>query len=646
MSILTLHNLAKYYGAQDVFRGISASIARGDKVALVGPNGAGKTTLIRILLGLEEPTEGSVARARDVTIGYLPQHPEFDSDQTVYGEMLRLFAHLQRQQQALEALAQEMAAHPTSDGVIERYAEAEHRFEAEGGYEYEQRIQRVLSGLGFGPETYAWPISVLSGGQVTRALLARLLLEEPELLVLDEPTNYLDLAALEWLESYLVAWKRSLLVISHDRYFLDHVVSRIWDLNHGTIETYRGNYSAYLVQREDRRLRQEREYQAQQESIAKTEEFIRRYKAGQRSKEAQGRLTRLERLERVEAPPEEHQIRLRLTTNLRSGDKVLMSEGVTIGYTTQPDAPTAPTGERPMVHRLFESGPILVERGDRVALLGANGSGKTTFLRTVLQQLAPLEGSIRLGASVKIGYLPQKQDWLDPDKTVLDQVMDASRCTIEEARTLLGRYLFTGDDVFKRTGNLSGGEQSRVALALLALNGANLLFLDEPTTHLDVASQEILQDVLVRFRGTILFVSHDRYLIDALATHVYWIEDGRLHTLEGNYTEWVTLRREAVLNKSAQENDGGREYGERRRQQREVKRSQRRKVERLDQVEAEIERLESELAAKSGQLERASAAQDVGRVHALGHEYKELEAALALRLRDWESLAEEPDDDA
>ncbi|MBN1401399.1 MAG: ABC-F family ATP-binding cassette domain-containing protein, partial [Anaerolineae bacterium] len=383
MSILAVQNLGKYYGAQDVFNNLNLSIARGDKIALVGPNGAGKTTLIRIMLGLESPSEGQVQRAFNLRIGYLPQQPEFRSSETLYGEMLSVFAGLRAQGRQLQALAEEMAAAPDSETVMERYAQAEQRFELAGGYEYEQRIQRVLSGLGFGPETYPWPIALLSGGQVTRALLAKLLLEDPELLVLDEPTNYLDLDALEWIEAYLVEWPHSLVVISHDRYFLDRVVSRVWDLNHGTVETYRGNYSHFAAQREDRHLRRQRAYEAQQAFIAKTEDFIRRYKAGQRTREAQGRETRLARLERVEAPQSDRHIRLRLTTDLRSGDNVVMSDGALIGYRTPP---AAIEGGRSSdeTFPLFDTGQFLIQRGDRVALLGANGSGKTTFLRTLL----------------------------------------------------------------------------------------------------------------------------------------------------------------------------------------------------------------------------------------------------------------------
>ncbi len=636
MSILSAQNLAKYFGAQDVFREISVDLARGDKVALVGPNGTGKTTLLRILLGLEEPSEGSVTMARGIRVGYLPQHAELVSDHTLYEEMLHVFDDLRRQQEALLTLAEEMAHAPNPQEVMERYAAAEQRFELAGGYEYEARIRRVLGGLGFSEEMYTWPVAVLSGGQVTRALLARLLLQEPDLLVLDEPTNYLDLSALEWLEGYLQALPQTLLVVSHDRRFLDKVVTRIWELDRGRLERYRGNYSRYVQQREERRERQRREYDAQQEEIARTEEFIRRYKAGQRSREAAGREKRLARVERIAAPETERRMRLRLSTTLRSGDRVLISEqGVAVGYRTRPDA--GQDGGQP--HLLFRSGPLLVERGQCVALLGPNGSGKTTFLRTLLGETELLGGDLRLGASVKIGYLSQTQHELDPDRTVMQQVMAAGRFEIEPARALLARYLFTGDEIDKRVGDLSGGEQSRLALALLSIVGANLLILDEPTTHLDVASQEILQDVLTDFSGTILLVSHDRFLIDALATHVWAVRGGWLHQYEGNYSAYLLQEAErqaqaAMAVERLNASDAGRRI------ERPAGGEERKRRMEMEALEREIEALEREINETEHLLSQASNAQDGDRVRELSIGYHDLQASLAQRLERWEEMAE------
>jgi len=636
MSILSAQNLAKYFGAQDVFREISVDLARGDKVALVGPNGTGKTTLLRILLGLEEPTEGSVTMARGLRFGYLPQHAELVSNHTLYEEMLHVFDDLLRQQQALLTLAEEMAHASDPLEAMERYAAAEQRFELGGGYEYEAHIRRVLGGLGFSEEMYTWPIAVLSGGQVTRALLARLLLQEPDLLVLDEPTNYLDLSALEWLEGYLQALPQTLLVVSHDRRFLDKVVTRIWELDRGRLERYRGNYSRYVQQRQERRERQRREYEAQQEEIARTEEFIRRYKAGQRSREAAGREKRLARVERIEAPETERRMRLRLSSTLRSGDRVLISEqGVAVGYRTRPDAGQ----DDGQPHLLFRSGPLLVERGHCVALLGPNGSGKTTFLRTLLGETELLGGDLRLGASVKIGYLSQTQHELDPDRTVMQQVMAAGHFEVEPARALLARYLFTGDEIDKRVGDLSGGEQSRLALALLSIVGANLLILDEPTTHLDVAAQEILQDVLTDFSGTILLVSHDRFLIDVLATHVWAVRGGWLHQYEGNYTAYLMQEAERQAQAAlAAERESAPETG--RRNERPAGGQERKRRVEMEALEREIEALERELDETEHLLSQASNAQDGDRVRELSIGYHDLQASLAERLAHWEEIAE------
>ncbi len=534
MSLLVATGLSKAFGALDVFAGVDVRIEAGDRIGFVGANGAGKTTLLRILAGVEAPTAGDVARKRGLTVGYLPQDPPPAGAETLHGAMLRVFDGLRAQGAALTELEHRLAdvadrSNGDYDALLAEYGHAQAAFEIAGGYTYETRIRQVLGGLGFNEDEHGKQMAHLSGGERTRALLAQLLLTEPDLLLLDEPTNHLDLEAVEWLEEKLLHWPGAIVVVAHDRYFLDKVATRVWDMNYGVVETYRGNYSAFHGQREMRRERQRREWESQQEFVAKTEDFIRRNLAGQRTKEAQGRRTRLERFlhdEAIDRPQDQKMIRLGLTTQIRSGDLVMATKDLAVGY------------ERP----LFHCPDVEVRRGDRVALIGPNGAGKTTLLKTILGQLKPLGGRVRFGASVEVGYLAQAQAGLDPDETVLDAILDVQNLPISQARNFLGQFLFSGDDVFRTIGTLSGGQRSRVALARLTLHGANLLLLDEPTNHLDLDTQEILEQVLRQFPGTILLVTHDRYLVQALASHIWRVAGDELSAYKGNYEAYLRQR--------------------------------------------------------------------------------------------------------
>ncbi|HEY63166.1 MAG TPA: ABC-F family ATP-binding cassette domain-containing protein [Caldilineae bacterium] len=628
MSLLIARDLAKSYGALDVFQDVNVRIERGDRIGLVGPNGQGKTTLLKVLAGIEPPTTGEVMRARSLRVGYLPQIPPDPGSRTLYADLLDIFHDLREQAEALRSLERRMAQ--TSDEeelerLLTRYGKLQAQFEWAGGYEYEFRIRRVLSGLGFEEAEFHQPLSHLSGGERTRALLARLILEEPDLLLLDEPTNHLDLDAIEWLEETLLQWKGALVVVAHDRYFLDRVATRIWEMNHGRVTAYRGHYSHYVVQREQRLEHQRREWEKQQEYIAKTEAFIRRYKAGQRSREARGRLRRLERFKRQEAierPKEDPRIRLEITTDLRSGDLVMATEGLVVGYD-----PAAP---------LFRCPDVEIRRGQTVALIGPNGAGKTSFVRTILGEIPPLEGKIRLGASVKVGYLAQGLANLKPDQSALEAILEvAPDLTPEQARRFLGWFLFSGDAAFQTIGTLSGGQRSRVALARLSLLGANFLILDEPTHHLDIESQEILQEVLARFPGTVLLVTHDRYLVEALATHVWELRDGRLQTYEGGYRAYLAQR--AVGQESAPSDDSGRgrKDRERRKLERRQQQEERRQRERIAALEEEIVALEAELARLGEAIERAGREQRTEEVKELGLKYASAERRLEELMEQW-----------
>lgn len=636
MSLLIASGLAKSYGALDVFEQVEVRVEHGDRIGLVGPNGQGKTTLLKILAGLEPPSAGTVRRARGLRLGYLPQDPPPPGTRTLYAELLDVFAGLQAQGEALRALEQQIEKATDEaklERLLEQYGELQSRFELAGGYRYELRIRQVLSGLGFQEEDHHRPLAHLSGGQRTRALLARLLLEEPDLLLLDEPTNHLDLEAMEWLEETLLQWKGALVVVAHDRYFLDRVVTRIWELAHGRLEIYRGNYSHCIIQRQERLKAQRRLWEKQQEYLAQTEEFIRRYMAGQRSREARGRLRRLERFkaeELIERPREQPHIRLDIASRIRSGDLVLATKDLMIGYD-----PAAP---------LFRCPDLEIRRGHTVALIGPNGAGKTTFLKTILGEIPPLRGRIRIGASVEMGYLAQAQVGLDPRQTVLDAILEvAPRLTIEEARRFLGRFLFTGDDAFQTIGTLSGGQRGRIALARLALKGANFLILDEPTNHLDLDSQEALQDVLSRFPGTILLVTHDRYLVQALATHIWELRGGELYIYEGGYSAYLAQRAaereipQATMTIS-RPSSSAQEARERMRKERRQRQAQRRRAERAAALEREIQALELELARLASAIDAASQQQALAQVQQLGVQYTATEARLYQLMEEWGSL--------
>lgn len=629
MSLIVGRDLARYYGEFEVFKNISFSIEHGDRIGLVGPNGEGKTTLLRLISGHDEPTSGTLQYKRGLRLGYLPQDPPLLEDTTLWQFVQAAFADLLDMERELAELAEQLAAGSSAAAVLEHYSGLQAEFERRQGYTYEARMRAVLTGLGFGQEQFQTPLAHLSGGQRTRALLAHLLLEEPDLLLLDEPTNHLDLQAVEWLEGWVQGFRGGLVVVSHDRFFLDAVTQRTWEMSGGLLETYRGGYSAYLRQRQERYLRRLKEWQAQRQYIEKTEDFISRFIAGQRTREAQGRRTRLERFKRTEAiekPREPQRIKVQLKPPQRSGDMVLEFRDLAAGY-----APGEPVLEVP---------DMAAERGQRIAVVGPNGAGKTTLVRTILEELEPLGGSIRRGAKVEIGYLSQDHDYMDEDASVLEAVRQVRpRTPPGEIRNLLGSFLFSGDDVFKTIGELSGGQRSRVALARLVIQEFNLLILDEPTNHLDIASQEVLEEVLRHFEGTLLLVSHDRYLIQALATHIWAVEEGGLHICQGNWNAYVAWREErdaaAAAGETQMQEDRRAAHRQLRRQRKQDERNQVRHAE----VEAAIHQLEEQLGELSQRIGKAGEDQDVEQVNALGAEYRAVEEQLQKLWAEWEELA-------
>jgi ATP-binding cassette subfamily F protein 3 len=663
MSLITAQNLAKSFGAFDLFSGLSLSVPRHARIAIIGPNGIGKTTLLRILAGEDEPSAGQVSQARNLSIGHLAQEAGFESPHTLWEDCLLPFEHLRQMEAELHHLEEDMANSQQVSRVLEKYGKLQAGFEHQGGYTYVHRIQQVLSGLGFKPEEYQSPLLRLSGGERTRALLGKLLLSEPDMLILDEPTNHLDIAAVEWLEGYLRQWQGATLIVSHDRYFLDQVVDTIWEMTRTGFEVYHGNYSAYIMQRTERWERRREVFGTEKEKLEKDLDYIKKNISGQNVTQARGRLRRLSRrLQAIEqvgmeaavskkwaelsttvdttasmlSPDEAErrikalrqpsnkplQLHLRLHSTGRSGEIVLRTHDLQVGY---PDKP------------LFYAGDIELRRLQCTALIGPNGAGKTTFLKTILEKIPALAGEVELGSSLSVGYFAQAHEDLHSERTLLEEVdAVAPHMLVAEVRDYLARFLFTGDDVFKKVDVLSGGERGRLALAKLALTGANLLLLDEPTNHLDIPSQEILQQVLDVFEGTILLVSHDRYLIDALATQIWEIDEaeGILRTFKGSYSQY-RLQREAELQSEKEAMEASLTPNLPPREPR-VSAEDRRKRARLHEVEQRIDHLESDIAILGRRLENPPP--DASQVQKLGTEYVRLQKELDALLEEWSQL--------
>jgi ATP-binding cassette subfamily F protein 3 len=652
--LFRLSDVHKSYGTQDVLRGVSLQVNPGEHVGLVGRNGSGKTTIFRLINNEEPPDRGEVIRARGVRLGMLAQHIHFEPGSTVHESALAAFGHLQQIEHEMHELEHRMAeASDDLDKVLERYSDLQHQFEREGGFEYAAKAESILQGLGFERDSWTLETEKLSGGQQNRLGLVRLLLAEPDVLLLDEPTNHLDVGAVEWLEEFLTDYPSGLVIISHDRYFLDRSCRRIIELENGRASSYTGNYSDYLVEREERREAQQRAYDNQQQLIAKTEEFIRRNLAGQKTKQAKSRRTMLAKLERIDSVrPDQSSGDFRLRSIERTGNHVLMVEQTDIGY---PDK------------LLARDISFTLRRGECLGIIGPNGSGKTTFLKTILKKIPALAGEIRWGTKVQIGYYAQQLDDLDDRNEIIMELrrVAAPGATAGELRSFLAKFLFTGDDVYKHVRDLSGGEKGRLALAKLIYSRVNVLVLDEPTNHLDIPSREALEEALDAFEGTILTISHDRYFLDRVATQILALDgEGLAEHYDGDYTEyhdWKASGRTSksvpipilatAANPSALEVNPTKKVEQSTAAKSKPKGKQSTKPAPVVKVikknkpveplvlEAQIADAEKKLEEISSRMSQPEIARDATELIKLDEDYRQTEAHLATLYREWEEAA-------
>ena len=521
MERIRMIGLGKSFGVRQVFSNVSFEIKEGDRIALVGPNGAGKSTLLKCILGIEELDEGQVVMSPVASIGYLQQDVNL-GDASLAEEIETAWEDVHALENKLQELTAYLETHEASESDLQRLDYLQNRLEWLGGYDYEQKTKRIVYGLGFTDEDLYKPANAFSGGQKTRINLAKALVRSPDFLFLDEPTNHLDMEMLEWLEGYLSSYRGGILIVSHDRYFMDRIVTGVVELDHHKATTYRGNYSRYVAQREERLKADTIAYEKQQEYIKKTEEYIDKYRAGIKSKMARGRQSQLNRLERLEAPETSHSLDFKFPPAAMSADKVLVLDHVSIGYKT--DDP------------IIDDVSVVVRRGESVALIGPNGAGKSTMVKAIVGELFPIEGHIDIGNRVQVGYFSQEHEELHDRWQVVDEIINNYNFTEEKARNVLGSFLFKGDDVFKLVGDLSGGERARLALLKLFLQGDNFLILDEPTNHLDVPTREIVERALQQFGGTCFIISHDRYFLDQVSTRTLVLENKGFTEYLGNYS--------------------------------------------------------------------------------------------------------------
>ena len=628
MSLIKFQNVSFSFGADVILDDVTFQINLGEKVGIVGNNGAGKTTLFRMITGELFSNSGEVVMGKDVAVGYMEQHPLTNCTQTLFNEMDSAFTEIHSIRHEMERIEAEMGKENADlDKLTAYYGNLQETFEKKGGYQLEYKISRILLGVGFKKSDYNRNIAEFSGGEKNRVHLAKLLLSEPDILLLDEPTNHLDIEGINWLENFLQQWEKTIVIISHDRYFLDKVTNRTLELENHEIKSYRGNYSAYIQQKTQQLVLQEKMYTLQKADIEKKQEFIRRNIAGQKTKQAKSRIIELEKMKKIAPPAHRVQYQLSFSAGQRGGNDVLHIEDLNKSFDDR---------------KIISSFNYLIRKGDKVGLIGANGSGKTTLLKMITGSLAQDSGNITLGSHIDVGYFSQNLENQNLENTIIEEVWQADpKKTMQEMRSYLAQFLFYDEDVFAIIKNLSGGERSRVELAKLILSGINFLILDEPTNHLDIFAKMALEESLSAFSGTILVVSHDRYFLDKITNRIIYLEDGTHSLYEGNYSEfWMNNKlveeAAAATKTSVLPTSGKQKYQEQKRENRKKERSNRKRSPQV--IESEIETTEKRIAELDELLQQPEVFSDFEKTQQIDAEYKELSTKLESLYEEWEEV--------
>lgn len=641
MILLQANNVMRRFGADVLFHDINLQIQEHGRTALVGRNGAGKTTLLKMIAGITNPDEGTISKSNDLTIGYLAQDQGLDSQNSIWAELDLVFAPLHKMEKQIHQLENQLASlDPATKEfqlTTEKYSQLQSAFKKQGGFEYESRMRGILKGFGFEEADYQTAINSLSGGQKTKLALAKILLQSPDLLILDEPTNHLDMNVLAWLEDYLKSYQGALLVVSHDRYFLDRVVSDIYDLDNHTLRHYTGNYTQFMQHKQEWLTAEWKHYEQQQKKIAKLEDFVNRnIVRASTTKRAQARRKQLEKMDRMDRPEtDDRSIHFHFHSDKDSGNEVLDVDRAVVGYNDQKLA-----------------GPLSfsVRKPQRVGIIGPNGIGKSTLLKSILDRIPLISGSIKLGANLQIGYYDQEQQQLHPEKSVLNEVWDDhSNVPEKDIRSLLGSFLFVGDDVYKLVHDLSGGEKARLELTKLSFKPINFLILDEPTNHLDIDSREVLENAINEFSGTVLFISHDRYFINQVATDVLDMSATGIKHYEGDYDDYLEAVNKELASTAGQDEQQVNSTAKPKKssaqqsyqQSKETQRARRKLQRQVDKLEDQMASLEEQSQAIQEQMSQPEVATDIGQLADLQKQLNKLNEQSEEVELEWTNAAEE-----